>query len=56
LQRWEPSINGSDYIFGFGFPDEWLGLLGVVLGDESVNGCLQVDEGMEHALLEPSAR
>ena len=52
----EPSINGSDYIFGFGFPDEWLGLLGVMLGDESVNGGLQVDEGMEHVVLEPSAR
>ena len=43
-----------DDFVGIGFPDEWLGL-GIVLGDEAVDGGLQVDDGMEHAMLQSPA-
>jgi hypothetical protein len=50
----EPSVSCGDDFVGIGFPDEWLGL-GIVLGDEAVDGGLQVDDGMERAMLQPPA-
>ncbi len=37
-------------------PSEWLGLGCVVLDEEAVDGCLQVDEGMEDAAIQSSLR
>ena len=48
-----PSFGGGDDVVGFCFPIEGRGVL-VVLGDESVDGGLEVGEGVEHAALEPS--
>ena len=56
LQHLEPSVSGGDDVVGIGAPDEWLGFGDVVLGDEAVDGSLQVDDRMEHAVLEPTPR
>jgi len=48
-----PSFRGGDDAVGVCFPREGRGVL-VVLGDESVDGGLEVGEGLEHAMLEPS--
>jgi hypothetical protein len=49
----EPSISCGDNVLWIGFPDEWLGLVGVVLFDEAVDGSLEIDDGMEDAVFEP---
>jgi len=43
----KPSISGCDDVVWVGAPDEWLGLCCVVLVDEAIDGCLQVDKRME---------
>ena len=48
----EPSVSGSNDIVGVGAPDERLGFGGVVFGDEAVDCGLQVDDRVEHAVLE----
>ena len=50
-----PSFGGGDDIVGLCFPCEGRWVL-VVLGDEAVDGGLEVDEGVEDATLEPSPR
>ncbi len=50
----EPSVSGGDDLVRNGTPDEGLGLCFVVLGDEAVDGGLQIDDGVKHAVLQPS--
>ena len=46
-----PSLDGSDDFVWIGGPDEGLGIM-VGLGDETVDGGLELDEGAEDAALE----
>lgn len=48
-----PSFDGSDYLVGIGGPCERFGVF-VGLGDEAVDGGLEVDEGVKDAALEAS--
>ena len=50
----EPSISGGDDVIGIGFPDEWLWFVGIVFTDEAVDGGLEIDDGLEDAVLEPA--
>jgi hypothetical protein len=50
-----PPPDRCNDLIGVCFPDEWL-WLAVVLLDEAVDGCLQINDGMENAVLQPSAR
>jgi hypothetical protein len=50
-----PSIDGSDDFVGIGGPDKGLGRM-IGLGDEAVDGGLELDEGSEDATLEASPR
>lgn len=47
-----PAPDSGDDVVGVGFPDEGTRIL-VVLLDEAVDGCLQVDNGMEYAVFQP---
>ena len=49
-----PSFDSGDDLVWVGFPDERLWGL-VVLLDEAVDGRLEIDEGVEDAVFEPSA-
>jgi hypothetical protein len=49
------SIDGSDDFVRIGGPDEGLGIM-IGLGDEVVDGSLELDQGAEDAALEASAR
>ena len=42
-----PALNGCEDAFWVGGPDEWVGI-GIGIGDEAVDGELQVDDGMDH--------
>ncbi len=53
IQRLVPAPDGGDDGVGIGSPGEGLGL-SIVLGDEAVDGGLEVDDGVEDATLEPS--
>ncbi len=48
----EPTIDGGDDGIGVLLPDEGLRFL-VMLGNEAVNGGLQIGDGAEHAVFEP---
>jgi hypothetical protein len=48
-----PAADGSDDLIGIGGPDEGLGVV-IGLGEETLDGGLQIDERAEHAALEPS--
>ena len=50
----EPTVSGCDDIVWVCFPDKWLGVADIVVGDEAVDGSLQVDQRMEDAMLEPT--
>jgi len=50
-----PALDGGDAFVGIGGPGEGLGLL-VVLGEEAVDGGLEIDDGSEDTILEPAAR
>ena len=52
----EPSVSGCDDVVWVGAPHKWLCLGIVVFGDEAVDGGLQVDDGVKHAVLQPSPR
>ena len=54
FQRLVPAPNGGDNLVGIGLPGEWPRLL-IVLGDEAVDGGLQVDDGVEGAVLQATA-
>ena len=47
-----PTPDDIDDLVRIGGPSERLGLGYVVLDEEAVDGCLQVDEGMEDAAFE----
>ena len=47
-----PSLYSGDDFVGICGPDEGL-WVGILLGDEAVDGGLQVDDGMENAAFEP---
>lgn len=55
FQRLVPTPDCSNDVVRVCFPDEWL-WFAVVLLDEAVDGRLQVDDGMEDAVLQPPAR
>ena len=48
-----PSFDGGDDLVRIGGPCEGFGVF-VGLGDEAVDGCLEVDEGVKDAALEAS--
>ena len=50
-----PALDGGEDALWIGRPDERLGIF-VGIGDEAVDGELQVDDGLEHAALEALAR
>tara|TARA_R110002126_G_scaffold224953_1_gene369813 strand:+ start:4160 stop:4357 length:198 start_codon:yes stop_codon:yes gene_type:complete len=49
-----PSFDGGDDFIWVGFPDEWFRFV-VVFFDETVDGGLQVYDGMKDAVLQASA-
>jgi len=51
----EPSASCGDDVIGIGLPAEWFGVLGIVFTHEAVDGGLKIDDGMEDAVLEPTA-
>jgi len=51
----EPSIDSGDDFIWIGFPVEGFGVL-IMFLDEAIDRILQVNEGVEHAVFEPSAR
>ncbi len=55
IQRLVPAFDGGDDAVGVGGPDEWFRLI-VVLGEEAVDGRLEVHDGAEDAALEASLR
>lgn len=50
-----PALDGGDDFVGIGGPGEGLGLL-VVLGEEAVDGGLEVDDGVEDAAFQAPFR
>jgi len=52
----EPSVSCGDDFGGIGFPGEWLGIVGIVFADKSIDDFLKIDDGMEDAVLEPTPR
>ena len=50
-----PAFDSGEDAFWIGGPYEGFGI-GVCLGDEAVDGELQVNDGSEHASLEATAR
>lgn len=50
-----PASDGSNNVVGVCFPDERL-WFSIVLLDEAIDGRLQVNDGVEDAMLQPSAR
>ena len=55
IQHLMPPLGSGDDRLRIGLPDERLRLL-VMDVDEGVDGALQVDEGVEDAVLQPSSR
>ena len=53
IQRLMPAAHGGDDLIRVGGPEEGLGLP-VGVGDEAVNGGLQVDDRGEHASFQPT--
>jgi hypothetical protein len=50
-----PTIGGGDDFVWIGGPDEGLWLL-VVVGDEAIDGGLEIDDRMEDPILESAPR
>ena len=48
-----PALDGSDDFVGIRFPDERAWFL-IMFHDEAVDGGLQVDDGVKHAVFEAS--
>lgn len=55
IQRFVPTLDGGDDLVGIGGPGEGLGLL-ILLGEEAVDGGLEVDYGMKDAEFEAALR
>jgi hypothetical protein len=49
-----PTLDGGDDFVGIGGPCERLWVL-VVLGEEAVNGSLEVDDGVEYTAFQASS-
>ena len=49
-----PASDCGDYVVGISLPDERSGFL-VMLGDEAVDGGLQIDDGVEDAVFEAAS-
>ncbi|QFT29476.1 hypothetical protein FIV00_03820 [Labrenzia sp. THAF82] len=47
-----PSISSGNDLVRIGLPDDWLGLVGVVLSDEAFDGFLAINDGMKDAVFE----
>jgi hypothetical protein len=45
-----PAPHGSDDVVGIGSPDEWGGVV-IGLGEEALDGGVEIDERAEHAAL-----
>ncbi len=56
IQRLLPTFDGSDDVFGIGGPREGPCFGLVVLGEEAVDGGLEVDDGVEDAAFQTSLR
>ena len=52
-QRWEPALDGGAYFIGVCSPDEGSGVV-IGLGEEALDGGLEIDERVEHAAFEAS--
>ena len=52
----EPAVTCGDDFVGVRPPDEGFWIAGIVFSDEAIDGGLEVDEGMEDAVLEPAPR
>ena len=50
----EPSVPCGDDFIWIGSPDEWLCLI-VVFVDEAIDGRLEIDDGPEDAVFQPTA-
>ena len=50
----EPTVSSCDDFIAIGGPCEWLGFASIVFVDEAVDGSLQINDGMEDAVFEPS--
>jgi hypothetical protein len=53
IQRLEPALDGGDYFIGVCSPDEGSGVV-IGLGEEALDGGLEIDERVEHAAFEAS--
>lgn len=49
-----PTSDGGDDFIGVGSPLEGLGVVAVMLGDETVDGGLEVDQRVKDAALQPA--
>jgi len=50
-ERLVPTPNSGDNLGGISLPDEWARFL-IVLFDEAVNGCLEIDDRVEDAVFQ----
>ena len=50
-----PAFDSGEDALWVGGPDEWFGI-GISLGDEAIDGGLEIKDGSEHAALEATAR
>ena len=50
-----PAFDSSEDALWVGGPDEWFGI-GIGLGDEAIDGGLEIKDGSEHAALEAATR
>jgi hypothetical protein len=46
-----PALDGCDDFVGIGGPNEWSGIV-VGLGNKTIDGGLEIDEGSKHAALQ----
>jgi hypothetical protein len=55
LQHLGPSVSGGDDLVAIGAPGEGPGFGAVVPGDEAIDGGLEIDDGVEDAVLQPAS-
>ena len=54
FKRLEPSVSSHYDVVGIVCPDQGLGVGGVVVADEAIDGRLEIYDRMEHAVLKPA--